>query len=123
MSRIATVRDDISAKEIRKAIKSTSDGIFRLRLMIVEKLVAEPNLSLQKVAKALIVNRETVTKCLQLFNEGGIEALKPKQAGRKEGNPKYDDSIFQKLIETLKSSRNSMVCISDAKPHQTYIQY
>ncbi|MCV6609077.1 MAG: helix-turn-helix domain-containing protein [Campylobacterales bacterium] len=103
MSRIATVRDDISAKEIRKAIKSTSDGIFRLRLMIVEKLVAEPNLSLQKVAKALIVNRETVTKCLQLFNEGGIEALKPKQAGRKEGNPKYDDSIFQKLIETLKS--------------------
>lgn len=103
MSRIATIRDDISAAEIRKAIKSTNDGILRLRLMIIEKLVSEPNLSLQKVAKALIVNRETVTKCLHLFNEGGVEALRPKQAGRKEGNPKYDDSIFQKLIETLKN--------------------
>ncbi len=105
MSRIATIREDISAAEIRRAIKSTNDGIFRLRLMIVEKLVSEPNLSLQKVAKALIVNRETVTKCLQLFNEGGIEALKPKPAGRKEGNPKYDDSIFTKLIETLQSQK------------------
>jgi transposase len=103
VSRIATVRSDITAIQIRKAIKSTNDGILRLRLMVIEKLISEPNLSLQKVAKALIVNREPVTKCLQLFNKGGIDALKPKQAGRKEGNPKYDDTIFHKLIATLKA--------------------
>ncbi len=102
MSRIATIREDISVSEVRKAIKSTNDGILRLRLMIIEKLLSEPELSLQKVAKSLIVNRETVTKCLNLFNEGGVEALRPKQAGRKEGNPKYDNEIFSKLMETLK---------------------
>lgn len=106
VSRIASVREDISVSEIRKAIKSTNDGILRLRLMIIEKLLSEPELSLQKVAKSLIVNRETVTKCLNLFNEGGIEALKPKQAGRKEGNPKYNNEIFSKLMVTLKEQHS-----------------
>ena len=100
--RIARIRQDISVQSIRKTIKSTSDGTFRLRLMIVEKLLSCPNLSLQSVAKDLIVNRETVAKCLNLFNEGGLELLRPKQAGRKEGNPKYDDKIFEDLLETIR---------------------
>ena len=97
MARIARVRDDIPVGDIKKHIKGTSDGIFRLRLMIIEKLISEPKLSLQDVADMLIVNRETVTRCLQLFNGEGIDALKPKKAGRKEGNPKYDAGIFRKL--------------------------
>lgn len=75
--------------------------------MIVEKLLSEPELSLQAVAQALIVNRETVTKCLQLFNQGGLDLLKPKKAGRKEGNPKYDSEIFSGLVRVLERSNKS----------------
>lgn len=104
MARIARVRDDIPVGDIKKHIKGTSDGIFRLRLMIIEKLISEPKLSLQDVADMLIVNRETVTRCLQLFNGNGIDALKPKKAGRKEGNPKYDAGIFRKLYAHLQKN-------------------
>jgi transposase len=72
--------------------------------MIIEKLLSEPALSLQAVAEALIVNRETVTKCLQLFNQGGLDLLKPKKAGRKEGNPKYEKRIFVDLADALSRS-------------------
>jgi len=102
VSRLATIREDLPIQVIRKTIKGTSDGIFRLRLMIIEKLLSEPDMSLQEVADALIVNRETVTKCLQLFNKGGVNALKPKKAGRKEGNPKYDDEIFVELLKEVR---------------------
>lgn len=102
MARIVKLRDDISIDLVQKQIKTTSDGIFRLRLMIIEKLLST-NLSLNAVAKSLIVNRETVAKCLNLFNKGGLEALKPKKAGRKEGNPKYDNLIFKDLINALKT--------------------
>lgn len=101
MSRVVKVRKDIPVDTIRRTIKHTSDGAYRLRLMIVEKLLSEPDLSLQKVASLLIVNRETVAKCLQLFNKGGLDLLKPKRAGRKEGNPKYEDGIFEDLVKKL----------------------
>jgi transposase len=73
--------------------------------MIIEKLLSEPESSLQAVAESLIVNRETVTKCLHLFNDGGLDLLKPKRAGRKEGNPKYDGEIFLELVRTLKKTK------------------
>lgn len=104
MSRVASIRKDIPVETVRRTIKNTTDGTFRLRLMIVEKLLSEPELSLQAVAEALIVNRETVTKCLQLFNQGGLDLLKPKKAGRKEGNPKYDGEIFSQLVRVLEKS-------------------
>ncbi|MDR2905089.1 MAG: helix-turn-helix domain-containing protein [Helicobacteraceae bacterium] len=103
--RVATIRKDIPVGVIRRTIKNTNDGVFRLRLMIVEKLLSEPDMSLQAIAESLIVNRETVTKCLNLFNQGGLEMLRPKRAGRKEGNPKYDSGIFSDLIRVLGESR------------------
>ncbi|MDR1450947.1 MAG: helix-turn-helix domain-containing protein [Helicobacteraceae bacterium] len=105
MSRVAAIRKDIPIGVIRKSVKNASDGAFRLRLMIIEKLLSEPNLSLQSVAQSLIVNRETVTKCLRLFNDGGLDLLKPKRAGRKEGNPKYDGEIFLELVTTLRKTK------------------
>lgn len=104
MSRVVKIRKDIPVESVRRTIKNTTDGTFRLRLMIVEKLLSEPTLSLQGVARALIVNRETVTKCLQLFNKGGLDLLKPKRAGRKEGNPKYENEIFEDLIKKLEKN-------------------
>lgn len=104
LSRVATIRKDIPVDAVRRTIKNTTDGTYRLRLMIVEKLLSEPELSLQSVAQALIVNRETVTKCLQLFNQGGLDLLRPKKAGRKEGNPKYDSGIFAELVGVLERS-------------------
>lgn len=104
MSRVVRIRKDIPVELVRATIKNTSDGVFRLRLMIVEKLLSEPELSLQAVARVLIVNRETVAKCLQLFNKGGIALLKPKRAGRKEGNPKYESEIFVDLVRKLEKN-------------------
>ncbi|MDR0665513.1 MAG: helix-turn-helix domain-containing protein [Helicobacteraceae bacterium] len=105
LSRVAAIRRDIPVNVVRRTIKNTSDSAFRLRLMIIEKLLSEPELSLQSVARSLIVNRETVTKCLRLFNDGGLDMLKPKRAGRKEGNPKYDGEIFLELVKTLKKTK------------------
>ncbi|GHS88951.1 hypothetical protein FACS189487_08250 [Campylobacterota bacterium] len=105
MSRVATIRKDIPVNTIRRTIKNTADGAFRLRLMIVEKLLSEPKMSLQAIAESLIVNRETVTKCLRLFNQGGLDMLRPKRAGRKEGNPKYDGAIFSELVRVLENNR------------------
>lgn len=106
LSRVVKIRKDIPVESVRRTIKNTTDGTFRLRLMIIEKLLSEPTLSLQAVAKALIVNRETVTKCLQLFNKGGLDLLKPKKAGRKEGNPKYESEIFEDLVKKLEKNNS-----------------
>ncbi len=116
MPRIAKIRTDVGVETVRQTIKSTGDGIFRLRLMIIERLLSAPELSLQAVADELIVNRETVAKCLRLFNSGLISALKPKRAGRKEGNPKYDDRIFQSLLEEMRKERFDW-SIYDMKSH------
>ena len=102
LARIAQIRQDIPVESVRNAIKQTQDMRFRIRLMIIEKLLSEPDLSLQNIAELLIVNRETVAKCLSLFNDGGLKALMPKRAGRSDGNPKYCSHIFSELVRTMK---------------------
>lgn len=85
--------DSIETLSIK--LKTTSDGIFKTRLKAI--ILRKNNHSPQDIAERLMVNDRSVRTWVTIYNQGGIAGLKPKSAGRTEGNPKWDVNIFTAL--------------------------
>lgn len=88
-----------TAEQLDATLKSTRDPLWKMRLraIILRKKGNDP----QEIAASLLVSDRAVRKWVTLYNEGGISALAPKQAGRKEGNPKWDRAVFDDLAREI----------------------
>lgn len=88
-----------TAEQLGAALKNARDHLqkMRLRAIVLRKKGNDP----QEIAASLLVSDRVVRKWVVLYNEGGISALAPKQAGRKEGNPKWDASLFEDLAREI----------------------
>lgn len=53
------------------------------------------------VAETLCVTPRTITNWIQAYNEKGLGGLDTNLGGRKEGNPKWDASIFSDLCKEI----------------------
>lgn len=88
-----------TAEQLSAAMKGARDPILKMRLraIILRKKGSDP----QEIAGALLISDRAVRKWVTLYNGGGISALTPKPAGREEGNPKWDTSLFEDLAKEI----------------------
>jgi len=86
-------------EQLIKTLKNERCPIFKMRLRAItlRKKGDDP----QTIAEKLLVSDRVVRKWVTIYNNGGIKALTPKPAGRKEGNPKWDTSIFKNLTKEI----------------------
>ena len=82
------------AKRLDVAFRSTDDRKFRDRLQIVRR--ANSGHAHHDIATDLGVNRKTVTRWLNAYCDGGLDALRPRKAPGKAGH------IPAALAETVK---------------------
>lgn len=100
MAKAITIIKQHTKEELEKELKTTRDGRYRLRLQTL--LLVHDKLSGAVIAKQLMIQRETVFKWVKWYNEKGLEGIKNvSSGGRPEGNPKWDDSIFEALFAKL----------------------
>jgi len=85
--------------EIENEIKNVLPGRYRLRLQTI--FLAKRGIHPQEIQKTLLISRHAFYTWIHKYNDGGMEALKQHNRGRKEGNPKYDAKIFKELFEKL----------------------
>jgi hypothetical protein len=81
-----------SQEQLAAALKAARNTALKMRLraIVLRKQGKDP----QEIAASLLISDRAVRNWVLLYNEGGTSALTPKPAGRKEGNPKWDRSIF-----------------------------
>ena len=89
----------ISDEVLSATLKSTQDSIFKTRLKAI--MLRQREHTPQAIAERLLVDDRSVRTWITLYNNGGIEALKPKSSGRPKGNPKWDNAIFTALATEL----------------------
>ncbi|MDQ7062299.1 MAG: winged helix-turn-helix domain-containing protein [Sulfurimonas sp.] len=81
-------------------MRKAKDGRYQLRIntIILLKEGAKPG----KIRERLLIGSETYCRWVRIYNKGGLAALKNiKITGRKEGNPEYDNYIFEELFKKL----------------------
>lgn len=72
-------------------------GKTRIKAIILRMRGKTP----QEISEQLLVNDRSVRTWITLYNKNGLAGLAPKPSGRKEGNPKWDISIFNDLAKEI----------------------
>ncbi len=55
----------------------------------------------KEVARLLMVNKNTLTAWVAVYNEGGADALDLSKGGRPKGNQRWDQTIFDDLVKEI----------------------
>jgi len=93
------LKDHDSEEELKKEIRATKNGRYELRLRTV--LMLKQGYSPKAIKEILLISGSTYAKWIKQYNEEGKERLKKHGSGRKEGNPKWDQRIFESLMKKL----------------------
>ena len=100
MAKSITINKQHTKEELEKELKRTKDGRYRLRLQAI--LLVYEKLSGVEIMKQLMIQRLTLFNWVKWYNERGLEGIKNvSSGGRPEGNPKWDDSVFEALFAKL----------------------
>jgi transposase len=98
---MATIHIEGSAtiESLKKALKTSSDAAHKTRIRAIMKLCEGKTKS--AVAEELTIGRTSLIAWVKRYNTGGIPALALSKGGRKEGNPKWELSIFVSLAKEI----------------------
>ena len=94
-----TLRAHDATARLEEAAKHTRDPALRVRLKAI--VLRKQGKTPQKIAELLVVTDRSVTGWIRRYNQGGITGLTTRPSGRKEGNPKWDASIFNDLTREI----------------------
>lgn len=84
-----------SIPELITKIKYTKDPATKVRIKAI--LLRKQGKTPQQIAESLVVADRSVTSWVLRYNKDGVSGLNTKPAGRPEGNPKWDASLFEEL--------------------------
>jgi len=66
-------------------------------------ILRNPSIGSKRLYEQYRVSKPTMGRWLKHYNQGGMKALKEfNKGGRSEGNPKWDEGIFEALFEQIK---------------------
>lgn len=94
---VLRARDSMTSLET--AAKKAPDPATKVRIkaIVLRKRGKTP----QEIADVLVVTDRSVTSWIRRYNQSGIPGLTTKPSGRKEGNPRWDASHFEKLAKEI----------------------
>jgi transposase len=94
------LKNNNTLEELKQEMRKATDGRYQLRINTI--ILLKEGQKSGKIQERLLIGSDTYCRWIRSYNKGGLEALKNiKITGRKEGNPEYDDCIFQELFQQL----------------------
>lgn len=97
------LKEHHTAEQLKKFCKDSKDEAQKTRLRAIINI--KKGKSRSEVIELFDINRDTVTNWVNTYNEKGVEGLKTNLGGRKEGNPKWDKDIFEKLGKEIDAKK------------------
>jgi transposase len=102
MGRRASIKPNrsiYSVEELTELYKKEKNTRMQKRLLAVEMMVEEDDISSYDVASRLSTSPTSIRDWVNKYNKGGYEALKEK--GPRGGKPRISDEEFLKIIEEI----------------------
>lgn len=92
-------------------IRRVRNNDHKLRMLVIEKLLANPTLSGKKIQEIFFISAATMYSWISWYNKGGLEKLKTGNGGRGssgDANKQYDDKIFATLKEEIDKNQDKV---------------
>lgn len=104
MARLRKITYHNSIEDIRAILKKSINGEYKLRLLALEKMMTNPNMSTFDIGAMFYLEKTTLLRWLTWYNEGGLERLKNGNGGKgtNGGAPVvYDKKMFDALADAI----------------------
>lgn len=88
-----------SYEELKSLLKKNKDELMKTRVKIL--LLIKKGFSRKEISERLSVNIDTITDIVKRYNKNGVGSLKTNKGGRPEGNPVWDNDIFEELVKEI----------------------
>lgn len=100
MAKAITINRQHTDDELVRELKRTKDGRYRLRLQVI--LLVLKRYTSDQIHAQLLVSKHALFKWVRWYNQRGLEGIRDvSKGGRVEGNPLWDDSVFEALFAKL----------------------
>ena len=86
----------IDIPTLKNHLHITKSSSEKVRVRAIIKIGQQKQI--QDISKELMISRRSISRWNKRFLQGGIVGLLDNNGGRKEGNPKWDTSIFDALL-------------------------
>ncbi len=104
MSRPIKLIPHDTLEEWHKKIELIRDNGHKLKMLVIEKILSNPNVSRDEVLKTFFISKETMGRWIKEYNSNGLEGLKAKPTkgrGSGKGNLKVADEVYIALKEEM----------------------
>ncbi len=90
-------------------IKRTRNNEHKLKMLVIEKIMANPTVLAKEVQKTFFISQQTMYNWINAYNAKGLEGLTAKSEkgrGSGKGRTKVADEVFLKLKEQMLKEPN-----------------
>ncbi|HFU76046.1 MAG TPA: helix-turn-helix domain-containing protein [Arcobacter sp.] len=104
MSKKIYLKQHDTLKEWHEKIRRIRNKEHKLKMLVTEKIMANPNITGEEVQKIFFISPATMYCWIKQYNINGLEGLKnanEKQRGSGRGNKKVDDEVYLALKKAI----------------------
>lgn len=109
MGRLRTIKYHNTLEEIRDLLKKSITSDFKLRLLVLEKMISHPKMNASEICQIFFIEKQTLYRWLRWYNEGGLDKLKFGNGGKGINSGRktiYSKEMFNLLINELEKKQN-----------------
>lgn len=110
MAKQRTIKQHNTLEEIHELLRKSIDNDFKLRLLVIEKIMANTTMATSEICDLFFINTKTLFRWLKWYNDGGLDKLRNGDGGKgsNAGKYQYDEEIFIALGKEIDNNQDQV---------------
>ena len=110
MAKLIKLTQHYNHEEWRDMIRKIRNNEYKLKMLVIEKIMANPKVSGKKLQEIFMISKATLFKWVGQYNEGGLEGLKKdgRYDSKGSGNKQTEDEVYEALIKEIDNNKEQV---------------
>ena len=110
MAKKITLTQHDTLEEWRDKIRRTRNNEHKLKMLVIEKILANPDISGKFLQETFMISPATMFSWIAQYNKGGLDKLKEGNGkkGSGKGNTRTDEEVYKLLGEEIDNNQEQV---------------
>ena len=110
MAKLIKLTPHHTHKEWQEKIRRIRNNEYKLKMLVIEKILANPKISSKELQEIFMISKATVFKWVAQYNQEGLEGLKKdgRVSNNSAGNKKASDEVYETLGKEIDNNQEQV---------------
>jgi transposase len=110
MAKLIKLTQQHTHEEWRDMIRKIRNNEYKLKMLVIEKIMANPKVSGKDLQEIFMISKATLFKWVSQYNEGGLEGLKldGRVTYKVSGNKQTGDEVYEALKQEIDANQEQV---------------